>query len=56
MNVQASYSRIVPTFENELTEWEFENLVIDNYFFGVSSVSKDGYETPVVFPGAAGRF
>lgn len=27
MNVQASYSRIVPTFENELTEWEFDNLV-----------------------------
>ena len=37
-------------------EWEFKNLVIDNYFFGVSAVSKDGYETPVVFPGLAGRF
>ena len=33
------------------TEWEFTNLVIDNYFFGVSSVAKDGSETPVVFPG-----
>lgn len=43
-------------FVGDLNEWKFENLVIDNYFFGVSSVSKDGYETPVVFPGAAGRF
>jgi Zn-dependent M28 family amino/carboxypeptidase len=43
-------------FVGDVNEWEFENLVIDNYFFGVSSVSKDGYETPVVFPGAAGRF
>ena len=43
-------------FVGDVDEWEFKNLVIDNYFFGVSSVSKDGYETPVVFPGAAGRF
>ncbi len=32
------------------------NIVIDNYLFGVSAVSTDGYETPVVFPGAAGAF
>lgn len=32
------------------------NVVIDNYFFGVSSVSVDGYESPVVFPGSAGSF
>ncbi|MGB0906986.1 MAG: M28 family peptidase [Maricaulaceae bacterium] len=43
-------------FVGMTSEWEFKNLVIDNYFFGVSSVSTDGYETPVVFPGAAGRF
>jgi len=43
-------------YVGDVTEWEFTNLVIDNYFFGVSAVSKDGYETPVVFPGAAGRF
>jgi len=43
-------------FVGDVDEWEFKNLVIDNYFFGVSSISKDGYETPVVFPGAAGRF
>ncbi|GLQ20225.1 M28 family metallopeptidase [Algimonas porphyrae] len=39
-----------------VNEWTFDNLVIDNYFFGVSAVAKDGSETPVVFPGPAGRF
>jgi Zn-dependent M28 family amino/carboxypeptidase len=29
---------------------------IDNWFFGVSAVSEDGWESPVVFPGAAGTF
>lgn len=43
-------------FVGKANEWTFENLVIDNYFFGVSAVAKDGSETPVVFPGAAGRF
>ncbi len=43
-------------FVGEVTEYEFTNLVIDNYFFGVSAVAKDGSETPVVFPGPAGRF
>lgn len=33
-----------------------KNIVIDNYFFGVSSVSKEGFESPVVFPGPAGSF
>ncbi len=33
-----------------------KNIVIDNYFFGVASVSKDGFESPVVFPGPAGSF
>jgi hypothetical protein len=43
-------------FVGNVTEWEFTNLVIDNYFFGVSAVAKDGSETPVVFPGPAGAF
>lgn len=43
-------------FIGTVNEWSFDNLVIDNYFFGVSAVAKDGSETPVVFPGAAGRF
>jgi len=32
------------------------DIVVDNYFFGVSAVSKDGYASPVEFPGAAGSF
>lgn len=43
-------------FIGKVNEWTFDNLVIDNYFFGVSAVAKDGSETPVVFPGPAGRF
>ncbi len=43
-------------FVGKVNEWSFDNLVIDNYFFGVSAVAKNGSETPVVFPGAAGRF
>lgn len=33
-----------------------QNIVIDNHFFGVAAVAKDGSESPVVFPGAAGSF
>ncbi len=33
-----------------------ENIVIDNYLFGVASVSTESYESPVVFPGATGSF
>jgi len=36
--------------------WTFENLVIDNFIFGVSAVSEEGFATPVVFPGPPGRF
>ena len=32
------------------------DVVIDDWFFGVSSVSADGYESPVVFPGFSGSF
>lgn len=33
-----------------------KNVVIDDWFFGVSAVGPDGYESPVVFPGPAGDF
>ncbi|MDH4073302.1 MAG: M28 family metallopeptidase, partial [Gammaproteobacteria bacterium] len=36
--------------------YTLENVVIDNYLFGVASVSKDGYESPVVYPGPTGSF
>ena len=32
------------------TAFTFENLVIDNYLFGVASVSADGNESVVSFP------
>lgn len=43
-------------FVGDVTEYKLENVVIDNYYFGVASVSKDGFESPVVFPGPAGAF
>lgn len=33
-----------------------KNVVIDNYYFGVAAISKDGIESPVVFPGDVGSF
>ena len=38
------------------TELVLRDIVIDDWFFGVSAVSGDGYESPVVFPGPAGSF
>ena len=40
----------------KVSQFTLENVVIDNYFFGVASISQDGIESPVVFPGAAGSF
>ncbi|MDB4292193.1 M28 family peptidase [Maribacter sp.] len=44
-----------PTWDNsrfvgDVSEYTLEGIVIDNYFFGVSAVGKDGFESPVVFP------
>ena len=35
----------------EVTEYTLENLVIDNYLFGVAAVGEGGHESLVVFPG-----
>ncbi len=43
-------------FVGKTDHWTFENMVVDNYYFGVASVSRSGASSPVVFPGAAGRF
>ncbi|WP_027138713.1 M28 family peptidase [Gaetbulibacter saemankumensis] len=40
------YSRYV----GDVSKFTLEGIVIDNYFFGVSSVSEDGFESMVVFP------
>ncbi|HAS14269.1 MULTISPECIES: M28 family metallopeptidase [Idiomarina] len=49
---QWQFSRYV----GNVNEYTLENVVIDNYIFGVASVSNDGFESPVVFPGPAGTF
>ncbi len=38
------------------TAYVLKGVVIDDWFFGVSAVSADGYESPVEFPGPAGAF
>jgi hypothetical protein len=40
----------------DVTEFTLKNVVIDNYIFGVASVSADRHESPVVFPGPIGAF
>ena len=40
----------------KVDHYTLENIVIDNYLFGVASVANDGNESPVVFPGSAGAF
>ncbi|SEC56021.1 Peptidase family M28 [Maribacter dokdonensis] len=45
------YSRYV----GDVTEFVLDGIVIDNYFFGVSAVSEDGFESPVVFPNGVFR-
>lgn len=49
---QWQYSRYV----GNVTEYTLENVVIDNFYFGVASVAHDGSESPVVFPGVMGSF
>lgn len=44
-----------PTWDNsryvgDVTEFTLDGIVIDNYFFGVSAVGENGFESPVVFP------
>jgi hypothetical protein len=43
-------------FVGNVTEATLDNIVIDNYFFGVASVNDNGLESVVVYPGAAGSF
>jgi len=44
-----------PTWDNaryvgDVSEFTLEGIVIDNFFFGVAAVGKDGHESLVVFP------
>lgn len=44
---QWQYARFVG---KEVTDFTLENIVIDNYLFGVAAVGKDGNESLVVYP------
>ena len=48
---QWQYSRFV----GNVNEFTLDGIVIDNYFFGVASVGKDGHESVVVFPSGVFR-
>ena len=50
---QWQWSKFLPS---DTVEHTLENIVIDNYYFGVAAVSINGFESPVVFPGPAGSF
>jgi len=43
-------------FVGDAQEYTLKDVSIDDYFFGAASVSADGYESPVEFPGATGSF
>jgi Zn-dependent M28 family amino/carboxypeptidase len=49
---QWQYARAV----GDVDQAVLQDVVVDDWFFGVSAVSADGYESPVVFPGDAGSF
>jgi Zn-dependent M28 family amino/carboxypeptidase len=49
---QWEHSRYV----GNVTTATLKNIVVDDSFFGVSALSADGFASPVVFPGDAGRF
>ena len=37
-------------FVGNVTEFTLENVIIDNYFFGVAAVDREGHESMVAFP------
>ena len=43
-------------YVGDVETFTLEDIVIDNYFFGVSARSPEGFESPVVFPGPNGAF
>ena len=45
------YSRYV----GDVSEFTLKGIVIDNYFFGVAAIDKDGFESVVVFPNSVFR-
>ncbi|MGX1929265.1 M28 family peptidase [Flagellimonas sp. 2504JD4-2] len=37
-------------YVGDISEYTLNGIVIDNFFFGVAAVGKDGHESPVTFP------
>ena len=42
-------------FVGDVDSHTLDGIVIDNFFFGISTVGKNGYESPVVFPNSVFR-
>ncbi|WP_341503886.1 hypothetical protein [Gallaecimonas sp. GXIMD4217] len=42
-------------FVGQVNSYTLKQLIMDNYFFGGAAMAKDDSESPVVFPGPAGR-
>ena len=50
-----------PVWENEryvgdVNKYTLKGIVIDNFYFGIATVGKNGYESPVVFPNGIFRY
>jgi hypothetical protein len=48
--------RLSRAVEAPAAQTVLKDVVIDDWFFGVSAVGPDGFESPVVYPGPAGAF
>ena len=55
-DAQWTHSRLVAAKPGEAQALTLENITVDDWFFGVASVSPDGCESPAVFPGDAGSY
>lgn len=42
-------------FVGDINEFTLQGIVIDNFYFGVAAVGKNGHESPVVFPSGTFR-
>ena len=50
-----------PTWQNErfvgdIDKYTLKGIVIDNFYFGIATVGKNGFESPVVFPNGIFRY
>jgi Zn-dependent M28 family amino/carboxypeptidase len=50
-----------PTWQNErfvgdINKYTLKGIVIDNFYFGIATVGKNGFESPVVFPNGIFRY